>query len=101
MALAASTALFTRVAAEEIANRPVVPATGLRHEILASFGLDPSSPYLHATAGTLRADVHVSIRISDHAPDSDFFGVVTANFSDVNPLAAPTEQKIWEDGKCH
>jgi hypothetical protein len=101
VALAASNAVSARAMAEEIVTATGIPAIGVRHEIWALLGLDADSPYGRTAAPTLRGDLRAIIRLSDHAPDADFFGTVVATFSDVDPREAPPEQKIWEDSRCH
>jgi len=46
-------------------------------------------------------NLRISVRISDHAPDSDFFGIVTADFMSSDMRAPEIEKTIWQAGKCH
>jgi len=41
------------------------------------------------------------IRISDHAQESQFFGTVPASFAEFKADEGGTEQRVWEDGRCH
>jgi hypothetical protein len=43
----------------------------------------------------------VKIRISDHSPETNFFGDVPATVSDFDPIKESREQKVWEDANCH
>jgi hypothetical protein len=54
-----------------------------------------------ATAEAPRATIHVLLRILDYAPDSRFYGVVDAEFSDFELGTGAPAREIWADRKCH
>jgi hypothetical protein len=73
---------------------------GVRHVISASVGVDPAH---QATTygGERRLALTLSVRISDHAVESEFYGQVPVTFSDFTAKQPPPERMIWEDGRCH
>ena len=72
---------------------------GVRHEIFVTFERPPPD-ILKEDA---RVTVLVSVRISDHAPDADFFGVVRAVSSEfaADQSQLRVIQKLWADQQCH
>ena len=58
---------------------------GVRHVLRASLSVEENSPYTNLKDGKLQTNLRVSVRISDHAPDADFFGVVVEDFAEVSP----------------
>jgi len=78
------------------------PVLGVRPELRASASLEPNSPYAAiAKNGRVAADLHVVIRISDHAPEADFYGVVVADYTELTVGQSGSEQLIWQAKRCH
>lgn len=77
------------------------PAPGVKHRLEVSLSLDREAPAIKENRASPRADLKMRIRISDHAIDSDYFGVVTYDFSSADPASAVTVKTIWEDPACH
>ncbi|AMN43766.1 hypothetical protein RHPLAN_53500 [Rhodoplanes sp. Z2-YC6860] len=83
-------------------------ASGVRHILMGSlsFGGPPASAPRQSASGAREregatADIQTDVRISDHAPGVDFYGVITTRFSDVRWGQQTAEQTIWEATKCH
>src|SRR5262249_46584038 len=74
---------------------------GVRPLLKAALSLDPASPYAKSEDGKLKTSLHVAIRISDHAPEADFFGIVGADFNDVKAVSLQPEQFVWQALRCH
>lgn len=75
--------------------------SGVRHQLRASLSLDPASPFAKAEKAEFRAELRAVFRISDHAPDADFFGAMVADFLLTHPDRPADEQVVWQDSKCH
>ncbi len=83
---------------------------GVRHILKGSLSFDTggvpgnslrkSTKDLPARKGAA-ADIQIDVRISDHAPNADFYGVVKTKFSNVREGQPAAEQTIWEAAKCH
>ena len=73
---------------------------GVRHVISASVGVDPAH---QATTygGERRLALTLSVRISDHAVESEFYGQVPVTFSDFTAKQPPAERVVWENDRCH
>lgn len=52
-----------------------------------------------AECDQIDTDLRLKVLISDHAPDSDFFGPVVATFRGHGSQQGP--RTIWKDRKCH
>jgi hypothetical protein len=50
---------------------------------------------------TPKAALKVTVRISDHALETSFFGNVSATAADFDPAKGSPEQEIWRDARCH
>jgi hypothetical protein len=50
---------------------------------------------------TPKATLKVTVRISDHAQETSFFGDVPATAADFDPAKGSPEQEIWHDARCH
>jgi hypothetical protein len=48
-----------------------------------------------------KAKLRASIRISDHSPEADFFGVVVVDFSEQDLSSSAAPRVIWQALKCH
>jgi hypothetical protein len=70
----------------------------VRHTLKAALGFAPDTPddRRHDGDGPV---LTLKVRISDHAPDSDFFGVIQTQFKGAAFGAAP--KAIWADNGCH
>ena len=70
----------------------------VRHLLQASLIVkgDAEKAPKHYQIGT---DLRLTVRISDHALDSDFFGSVVTTFRGLGSRQGP--RTIWKDGKCH
>ena len=94
------------------AREPVdLSAPGVKHALKGAIFFDVSgldsgvvrkseSTRVQSDDGAI-ASVQADIRISSHAPNADFYGVVTPKFSDVGKGQRGEEQIIWESAKCH
>jgi hypothetical protein len=85
--------------AQERAASAAAPPRGLRHRIYVSVRFDPASP--HRRQAAARATMTALVRISDHAREANFFGVVLATFADFAVADAPPERLVWQDAGCH
>jgi hypothetical protein len=87
-----------------IAN-PAVAQTGtppgVKHRLEVSMSVDREAPALKENRDRPRADVKLRVRISDHAIDSDYFGMVTFDFASADPANDIRVKTIWEDPGCH
>lgn len=63
--------------------------------------LDREAPAIRENRGPPRADLKMRVRISDHAIDSDYFGVVNYDFASSDPAGDTRVKTIWEDPACH
>ena len=81
--------------------------SGVRHILMGSLSFGgPSANAPRPSSGVREregatADIQTDVRISDHAPGVDFYGVITTRFSDVRWGQQTAEQTIWEATKCH
>lgn len=74
---------------------------GVRHVLKASLALPDKSPLLKEPTSKPEMNLRMSVRISDHAPDADFFGVVTVEFTGSDLPPPGVEKTVWQAGKCH
>ena len=89
------------ISASAAAQSGLLPAPGIKHRLEVSLSLDREAPAIRENRASPRADLKMRIRISDHAINSDYFGVVTYDFSSVDPANDATVKTIWEDPACH
>ncbi|MDC7789520.1 hypothetical protein PQJ75_29695 [Rhodoplanes sp. TEM] len=61
----------------------------------------PGGAAARATASTDRARTVLRLRISDHAIDHRFYGVIAAEWPDLDRAAGAPERIVWEDRRCH
>jgi hypothetical protein len=94
-------ATMTGAAVAEGAGPPSVAAQGVRPVLRGTLALDTSSPYAKAAADKLVADLRVSLWLSDHAPEADFFGLVVTNFKELSLGERRSETTIWQASQCH
>jgi hypothetical protein len=72
------------------------PVVGVRHWITASvLPLQPSP------SGSRRASLRLRIRVSDHAIDQRFYGVVAAEWRELDLAVGSPDRVVWEDTRCH
>ena len=81
-------------------NASSLERNGVRHVISASVGVDPAHK---ATiyGGERRLTLMLSVRISDHAVELEFYGQVPVTFSDFTAKQPPAERVVWENDRCH
>ena len=48
-----------------------------------------------------KATLKVTVRISDHARETSFFGDVPITIADFDPAKGSPEQEVWQDARCH
>lgn len=93
----------TCVAAQE--SLSAIPATGrgIRHVLYVAIKSD--NPDLtgsaHNSPDADAATITVKIRISDHSPETNFFGEVPTTVPHLDLINGSHEQKVWEDAACH
>lgn len=71
---------------------------GIRFQITASIKADPAYTKQYDAA---KASLTAKVRISAHATESQFFGVVVLNAADFSVEDGSPEQVIWRDARCH
>jgi len=74
---------------------------GVMHVLKASLALADKSPLLTEPTSKPEMDLRISVRISDHAPGSDFFGIVTVDFTGSDLTPPGIQKTVWQAGKCH
>jgi len=75
---------------------------GIEHVLHLSVRSDPASPLLtQANGQDVNAKLTVTLRISAHSQESNFFGLVPASVSDFDLAKGSQDQIVWRDGKCH
>jgi hypothetical protein len=74
---------------------------GVRHSLIVAIELDRDAGSAKPKVGEIKADMRISVRVLDYAPDSRFYGIVVGNFSDFDPSKGAAAQEIWADQKCH
>jgi hypothetical protein len=75
---------------------------GIEHVLYLSVKSDPSSPLLtQASRQEVTANLTVTLRISAHSQEANFFGLVPATISKFNLVEGSVDQAVWRDGKCH
>lgn len=75
--------------------------SGIRFQIKASVKADPVSPYAKQAYKQSEASLAIKIRISAHARESQFFGVVSKNFAGFFANEGSSEKLFWQDARCH
>jgi hypothetical protein len=74
--------------------------SGIRFRLEASIKADPGYAGYRFRGGT-KASLAAQIRISAHARESQFYGVVTVRGSDFSLIDGLLDQVIWQDARCH
>jgi hypothetical protein len=97
-------------AAQSAANGQPPSLRGVRHVLYLTVKSD--DPDLQKADGsdaqknesakqTPNATLKVTVRISDHAQETSFFGNVPTTLADFDPAKGSPEQEIWRDARCH
>src|SRR5689334_7181003 len=88
--------------AEEATKTTTAKPQGIEYLLYLTIRADPASPLLTQASGqSVTAKFLVSVRISAHSQETNFFGVVPAIVSEFALAKGSNEQQIWRDGKCH
>jgi hypothetical protein len=75
---------------------------GIRHVLDLTIKSDPTSLSLQKNSDeSPLATLAVTMRISAHSKETNFFGYVHTTVSDFNPITGSREQEVWKDAKCH
>ena len=75
---------------------------GIEHVLYLSIKSDPASPLLtEANGKDVSAKLTVTMRISAHSQETNFFGLVPADVSEFDLAKGSKDQVVWRDGKCH
>jgi len=104
------------IAAHNIAaaqGAPDVPPSstrGVRHALYLTVKSDdpglqkadgPERQNDEAAKETPKATLTVTVRISDHAQETSFFGDVPTTAANFDPAKGSPEQQVWQDERCH
>jgi hypothetical protein len=54
-----------------------------------------------AAKETPKATLKLTLRISDHAQETSFFGDVPITAANFDPVKGSPEQEVWQDERCH
>lgn len=105
VAIAANAAPFDLAARAQLASAASHPVdhqeSGIRFQIKVSVKAVPSFPKGKRDDDRSRASLDVKLRISAHATESNYFGVVTESFSDFRVTEGSDERLFWQDARCH
>ena len=78
---------------------------GVRHILFATFVAKPGFAPEAAKDGKQeqpsQTRLWLKIRVSDHALEADFFGVVAGEFTDADLGPPAVEKTIWQAARCH
>jgi hypothetical protein len=89
-------------AARDISATPSKRMRGIRHVLDLTIKPDPASPYLrHDPDGPRIARLGITMLISAHSQETNFFGKVRAAVSNFDLTKGSREREVWEDAKCH
>ena len=69
--------------------------------VFLAVGSDPASQLRPRDRQPATASVTVSVQISAHSQESNFYGVVPAAAADFDLVKGSKDQEIWRDDKCH
>jgi hypothetical protein len=81
--------------------------SGVKHIITAAVSVASAQPSGQIGAQTGRqaeqriTGLRVTVRISDHAQETQFFGEVPVSLPDFAVSEGAPDRKVWEDAKCH
>jgi hypothetical protein len=94
--------------ADEGPKTAAVKVKGIEHVLYLAVRPDPASPLLRQAYGQpipaghpITAKFVVSVRISAHSQETNFFGTVPATVAEFDLAKGSKDQPIWRDGKCH
>jgi hypothetical protein len=76
-------------------------APQVKHRVEVGLEFDPRSAVTSSPERKLSGNIKIQIRISDHAPNADFFGVVSTEFTDFEAQPHGTPKVAWQDDACH
>ena len=74
---------------------------GIEHVVFLAVGSDPASQLRPRDRQPATASVTVSVQISAHSQESNFYGVVPAAVANFDLVKGSKDQEIWRDDKCH
>ena len=75
---------------------------GIEHVLYLTIKSDPASPLLaQAGAQDITAKLAVTLRISAHSREANFFGLVPATVPEFDLVKGSKDKLVWRDGKCH
>ncbi len=78
------------------------PLHGVQHVLYLAVGSDPDSHQgEHEGSGELTTKLTVSVLVSAHSQEANFFGVVHADIPEFDLSKGSKSQEIWRDRKCH
>lgn len=75
--------------------------SGIRFKIKSSIKASPALPGNRPVYDRGIASLTVRIRISSHARESQFYGVISKNFSNFRVDKGSDSKLIWQDSRCH
>lgn len=94
--------------ADEASKTAAANVKGIEHVLYLAVRPDPASPLLRQANGQpisagqpVTAKFVVSVRISAHSQETNFFGTVPATVAEFDLAKGSKDQPIWRDGKCH
>jgi hypothetical protein len=70
----------------------------IKHALYLS--IESDNPELQ-NGGPAKATLTVTVRLSDHSRETNFFGDVPATITDFDPVKGSPEQEVWQDASCH
>ena len=78
------------------------PVHGVQHVLYLAVGANPDSQLgQHEGSGEVKIKLTVSVRISAHSQETNFFGVVHADIPEFDLAKGSKGLEIWRDQKCH
>lgn len=87
--------------AEESTGALAANTRGIEHVLYLAVRSDPTSPLLTKANSQPTARFLVSVRISAHSQEANFFGVLPAAVPEFELTKGSNDKEIWRDGKCH
>lgn len=88
--------------AEEATGALGATPHGIEHVLYLAVKSDPTSPLLtQANGQAVNTRLTVTLRISAHSQETNFFGSVPATVSEFDLVEGSKDQVVWRDGKCH
>jgi len=94
-------ALSSCAIAEESTGALAANTRGIEHVLYLAVKSDPTSPLLTQANSQHTAKFLVSVRISAHSQEANFFGVLPAAVPEFDLTKGSSDKEIWRDGKCH